>query len=153
MTTSQIFLDANIALYAAGNPHPLKGPCVRLLEAASTAADAFLTSAEVLQEVLHVSRRGTRSARGRTVFAVFANAMGGAVVPVDRADVVRAAELAEQAGPGVGTRDLVHVATMQRHGLSLIASADQGFDVFEGVTRLDPAALDEWADPKWFPED
>lgn len=151
MTTSPIFLDANVALYAAGNPHPLKEPCARVMQAVGNTIGAFLTNAEMLQEVLHVSRRGARSARGRTVFTVVADTLGTAVLPVERADVVLAHELAERAGARVSARDLIHVATMRRHGLSRIASADRGFDGFEGVTRLDPAALDEWADPSWFP--
>lgn len=148
-----IFVDANIPLYAAGEPHPLKPPCQQIMLAVASTKGTFVTDAEVLREVLHVSRRGRRSARGRTVFTVFAEAVGLAVLPMERVDVVRAAELAEGVGAGIDTRDLVHLATMQRHGVDRVVSADRDYDQMPGVTRLDPAKLDEWADPDWFPED
>lgn len=153
MTASPVFVDANIAIYAAGAPSPLKEPCRRIVEAVGNTSGMFVTSAEVLQEVLHVSRRGQHPQRRATIFSEFAAAMGSAVLPVERADVVLAAELSDQYGPGPSTRDLIHAAVMRRHGLSRVVTADRHFDGFADMERLDPLLLDEWADPAWFPLD
>jgi len=153
MTTSRIFLDANVPLYAVGAPSPYREPCRRLLLAAAQSDEHFVTDVEVLQELLHVLRRDRDWKKRAPAFYDFSATMGGGALPVERDDVVRAANLADGEGRSASTRDLIHVAVMRRHGLSRIASADRGFDGFEGVTRLDPAALDEWADSKWFPED
>ena len=48
-----VFLDANVPIYAAGREHPLKAPCVRVLELAAERPYDFVTDAEVLQELLH----------------------------------------------------------------------------------------------------
>jgi len=48
-----IFLDANIPMYAAGRPHPLKQPCLDVLALVALYPDAFCTDAEVFQEILH----------------------------------------------------------------------------------------------------
>ena len=48
-----IFLDANIPMYAAGQPHPLKQPCLDVLALVALYPDAFCTDAEVFQEILH----------------------------------------------------------------------------------------------------
>lgn len=153
MTTSRIFLDANVPLYAIGSPSPYREPCRRLLLAAAQADQRFVTDVEVLQELLHVLRRDRDWKQRAPAFYDFSATMGDSALPVEREDVVRAANLADGEGRSASTRDLIHVAVMRRYGLSRIASADRGFDGFEGVTRLDPAVLDEWADPKWFPED
>jgi len=153
MTTSRIFLDANVPLYAVGAPSPYREPCRRLLLAAAQGNQQFVTDVEVLQELLHVLRRDRDWKRRAPAFYDFSATMGDSALPVERDDVIRAADLADGEGRSASTRDLIHVAVMRRHGLSRIASADRGFDVFDGVTRLDPAALDEWADPAWFPAD
>jgi predicted nucleic acid-binding protein len=144
-----MFLDANIALYAAGAPHALKEPCLQILRAVARTRGLFVTDAEVLQEVLHVSRRGTRSATGRSAFSYFLQAMGDDVLPITAADIAVAAELAEEPGTRADTRDLVHAAVMQRNGIERIVSADRGFDRLPGVTRLDPLTFDDWGDPAW----
>lgn len=50
---SPIFLDANVPIYAAGRPHALKEPCVEVLTRVAERPQAFITDAEVLQELLH----------------------------------------------------------------------------------------------------
>jgi predicted nucleic acid-binding protein len=152
MTAFPVFVDANIPLYASGMPHPMQVPCAQIMLAAANAKDAFVTDAEALQEVLHVSRRGRRSAKGRTIFQVFA-ATVDTVFPIEREDLLRAAELAEQQQAEASTRDCVHAAVMQRRGIERIVSADRGFDRLPGVTRLDPLAFDQWGDPSWLPPD
>lgn len=153
MTTFPIFLDTSVPLYAVGPPSRYREPCRQLLLAVANAANNFVTDVEVLQEVLHVLRREQDWTRRKPVFDDFEETVGPGVLPVERADVVTAAAWADGEGSGASTRDLIHVAVMRRHGVSRIASADPGFDRFEGVTRLDPAVLDEWADPTWFPRD
>ncbi len=48
-----VFIDANVARYAAGHPHPLTGACARTLRLATERPRTFFTAAEVLQEYLH----------------------------------------------------------------------------------------------------
>ncbi len=151
--TTPIFIDANIPLYAGGGQHPLKTPCSEIIRAAARTSGQFTTDAEVLQEVLHVSRRGGRAASGRSTFDNFLGAIGRAVLPMERIDLALAADLADRYGTGPSTRDLVHAAVMMRHGIEAVVTADKHFDGMAGITRLDPTRLDEWADPDWFPKD
>ena len=51
--TLPIFLDTNVPIYAAGRPHALKKPCAQILMLVAERPHAFLTDAEVLQELLH----------------------------------------------------------------------------------------------------
>lgn len=144
---SPAFLDANIPMYAGGAEHPYREPALRVLELVSERPSAFVSSAEVLQELLHRYLPRTLWGRGRIVFEGFAELMTGRTVPVLAVDVVYASTLADAANRtgGIEARDLLHAAVMHRLGITRIVSTDRGFDRIEGVTRLDPAHLGVWA--------
>lgn len=141
--TQRLFIDANVPIYAAGRPHPLKEPCGRILLMAVQHPDAFVTDAEVLQELLHRYLAIRSWPQGRTVLNGFAALMEGRVEPIHAADVVAAGVLAQSHG-GLIARDLVHAAVMLRLGVERVVSADAGFDRLPGVQRLDPARFVEW---------
>ena len=141
--TSPLFIDANIPIYAAGRPHPLKQPCVDILVLVEQQQSAFATDAEVLQELVHHYLSVNAWSRGRTIFEGFANLMRGRIEPMIADDVEEATRLALQY-PGLSARDLVHIAVMSRMGVDRIITADQGFDRVSHVRRLDRADLTAW---------
>ena len=47
------FIDANVPIYAAGREHPYKSPCADILRMVAENPQAFITDAEVLQELVH----------------------------------------------------------------------------------------------------
>jgi uncharacterized protein len=138
------FVDANIPMYAAGAGHPLRAPSVRVLELIAERPSAFVTSSEVLQEILHRYMRLGRWGAGREVLSAFTELLGGRIEPVTGADVLRAAAMADGRS-SASARDLIHASVMRRLGATHVISADRGFDQIDGLTRLDPARLDEWA--------
>ena len=145
------FLDTNIPIYAAGAASPHKRPCAEVLELASTYPWSFVTSVEVLQELLHrFSARG-RWPVGRYVLARFVTLMRGRTEPVYPEDLDVAIELAGL-DTRAGARDLVHVAVMRRLGIAHVVSADRDFDGIPGATRLDPMDVDEWRDSLLAPD-
>lgn len=137
------FIDANIPIYAVGRPYPLKEPCVRVLLLAAEHPQAFITDAEVLQELLHRYLSLRLWPQGREAFQRFSELMEGRIEAVQAADVQRAAELAD-AHQELSARDLLHAAVMQRLGLRHIVSADTGFDRLPDIDRLDPARVGVW---------
>lgn len=138
-----IFLDANIPMYAAGRPHPLKQPCLDVLTLVALYPDAFYTDAEVFQEILHRYRAQGRWQDGQQLFIRFAALMQSRIETVTFADVERAAVFAA-VYPSLDARDLLHLAVMDRVGATRIVSADRGFDVVSHVQRLDPMNLASW---------
>ena len=118
------FLDTNVFLHAAGVEHPLKAPCASVLARAARSELAATTSAEVVQEILHVLRRRGRHDDALTltgaVLALFPD-----ILPVDRAVLAHTTWLlAEQ--PDLSTRDAVHIATAIQHGCDVLVSVDGG---------------------------
>ncbi len=132
-------------MYAAGRAHDLKAPCQRVMRALDHRPEVFITDAEVLQEIVHRYLAVRRWEQGRGVFHRVVVAMTGRIEPVFPADVEGAAVLADSYSQ-LDARDLLHAAVMQRVGCNRIVSTDTGFDRIEGVERLNPARVEEWAD-------
>lgn len=137
------FIDANVPIYAAGRAHPLKEPCIQVLLLAAEHPQAFVTDAEVLQELLHRYLALRLWPQGQQVFQRFSELMEERVEAVQAEDVQRAAALAD-AHQELGGRDLLHTAVMHRLGVSRIISADIGFDRLPKIERLDPAQVATW---------
>lgn len=139
---TQIFLDTNVFMYVVGKEHPLKRPSTHVLELAARNS-SFFTNAEVIQEILHryLAQRRWRDVKPflEPVFL----ALDDRVLEVRGEDVRKAGDLA-LVHLELQTRDLIHLAIMQRVGSAYVVSADRAFDGIEGITRLDPVGVDEW---------
>lgn len=129
-----IFVDSNVPMYLVGAPHPHKADAQRLLETAVSAGERLVTSAEVMQEILH---RYSAIRRPEAIQPAF-DALTGVVdevLSVGRSDVEKARDLVVGAG-GLSARDALHVAVMERESIGRILSFDSGFDGVPGITRL-----------------
>jgi predicted nucleic acid-binding protein len=144
--TSATFLDANVPIYAAGAPHPLKSPCLEVLRLAVEHPSAFVTDAEVLQELLHRYVAIKRWQQGREVLKRFTELMLGRIEPVAEEDVTLAAGMVDagHAARDLSARDLLHAAIMKRLGVTRMVSADSGLDGLPGIQRLDPTKVARW---------
>jgi uncharacterized protein len=131
-----VFVDTAIIMYAAGGDHPLREPSRRVLRAIASGVVAGLTSAEVIQEILHrFLGRGetdTGAAMARNALELFAP-----VIPITHSVMARMPDLARE-HPGLAARDLVHVATCREVGITVLVSPDRGFDDVAGLQRVDP---------------
>jgi predicted nucleic acid-binding protein len=129
-----IFVDSNIPMYLVGAAHPHKADAQRLLEAAIAAEQRLVTSAEVLQEILH---RYVAIDRRQGIQPAFDALLGvvDEVLSVTRADVERAKDIVLGA-PELSARDALHAAVMERERISRIMSFDAGFDQVPGLVRL-----------------
>ena len=117
------FVDTNVFMYAVGRQHPLRA------EARSFFADALVhqmplvTSAEVLQELVHAYLPVGRQA---TLERAMALLQGHAVTvwPLEREDVTLAVQLYRRF-PNLGARDLCHLASCRRRNVSAIKTFDK----------------------------
>jgi len=140
-----IFIDANAPMYTVGAAHPLKAPSIEVLRLIQESPGAFVTSAEVLQEIIHRYLAIRAWPRGRKVLERFARLMRGRIEPIYERDVHEAARLADGYSD-LSARDLLHAAVMNRLGVRQIVSTDNDFDNLPGIERLDPMRVDEWRD-------
>jgi predicted nucleic acid-binding protein len=129
-----IFLDSNIPMYLVGAPHPHKRDAQLLLEKCISLEERLVTDTEVLQEILH---RYVAIGRRDAIQPAFDAILGIAdeVFAVELADLERTKGIV-LGNPRLSSRDALHLAVMERHGVSRIMSFDSGFDGFPGITRV-----------------
>jgi predicted nucleic acid-binding protein len=129
-----ILVDSNIPMYLIGAPHRHKSDAQRWLEKLVSERQRLVTDAEVLQEILH---RYLAIDRRDAIQPAF-DALLGAVDEVIGVDL-QAAERAKQIVLGhrhLSARDALHLAVMERHGITRILTFDSGFRGFPGITCL-----------------
>jgi uncharacterized protein len=127
-----VFVDTSVFVYAQGRLHPLREPARTLLREHMAAGTALATSAEVLQELLHVY---LPVGRIETLDAALTLANDlTTVLPVDASDV-RAARDLMMSHRGPGARDLLHLAVSMRHGANEILSFDRALVAAFGAVR------------------
>jgi uncharacterized protein len=123
-------------MYAAGEPHVLREASQRVIRLVRDGQLDGLTSAEVIQEILHrfvAIRRPEVGARiVRDALDLFAP-----VLPITHGVMDRMPKLVETY-PELAARDLVHVATCLENGLGTIISPDRGLDAVREIRRIDP---------------
>lgn len=117
-----IFVDTNVFMYAVGREHPLRDEARAVFLDPSTAG-SLATSAEVLQELMHaylpVGRMDTLDAA-----LELARARTAAIWTVEAEDVELARSLVVR-HPGLGARDLLHLACMMRRGATGVRTFDR----------------------------
>ena len=130
------FIDANIPMYAAGGDHPLKSPCVAILEAAAKGKLEVATDAEVLQEILHRYTALNQRIRALEICRLFTEVVPN-IFPITSSIVAAALEIHRKT-PVLQARDSVHTAVMLSQNIRRIISADWHFDALPGIVRIDP---------------
>lgn len=129
-----IFVDSNIPMYLVGSPHPHKDDARRLLEQCIAQNERLVTDAEVLQEILH---RYTAINRKDAIQPAFDAVLGivDEIFAVEPDDVTHAKDRLITTRQ-LSARDALHIAVMERYGVSRILSFDAGFDTVVGIQRL-----------------
>ncbi len=129
-----IFIDSNVPMYLVGATHPHKIDAQHLLERAIADNERLVTSAEVLQEILHryvaIERRDAIQPAFDALLGVVDEAY-----PIEQRDVERATIVLD-GGIATSARDALHVAVMVHHGVTRILTFDLGFDALPGVDRV-----------------
>ena len=131
-----IVLDTTVLLYAKGAEHPLREPCRTLLEAVSAGAVLATTTAEVLQEVMHVRARRRGRADAASLARDYAD-MLAPLLPVGEDALRRGLTLFER-HPRVEAFDAVLAAASMDADAQALVSADAAFAEVAGLTHLTP---------------
>jgi uncharacterized protein len=116
-----IFVDANVAMYAVGRPHPHREEVRERLR--SLPPGRLATSAEVLQELLHAYLPVGRLADLDAALRLLTDL---AVVWPVTAEDVQTARLFADRHPALGARDLLHLAVCARNDVDEVWTYDRG---------------------------
>ena len=119
------FVDTNVVMYTVGRPHPLREPAREFFADAAQHRKPLCTSAEVLQELMHAYLAVQRESTLDSAMALIARA-GIDVWPLESDDVYLAWQMRSQF-PALTARDLCHLASCRRRGVTDIKTFDRGF--------------------------
>ena len=129
-----ILIDSNVPMYLVGADHPHKADARQTLERLVADHERLVTDAEVLQEILHryvaINRRAAIQPAFDAILGIVDDVLAVDLHTVERA---KAIVLARQ---HLSAREAIHVAVMERHGISRILSFDDGFDGLPGIERI-----------------
>ena len=125
-----IFVDTNVFMYAVGRSHPLRAPAQEFFVEANRSSTSLCTSAEVMQELNHAYLPAGRLQTLDAALTLISRAVVE-VWPLEEEDVALARRLHEQ-NPTLQARDLCHLASCRRRGVSEIKTFDQ---TLEAVSR------------------
>ena len=119
-----IFVDIYVLIYAVGNLHPPRDHARKFFAGCQAEDVRLFTSAEMLQELVHVCLRvGRLDALDATT--TLATDAGAEIWSLEAADVTLARRLHERY-PQLTSRDLCHLACCQRRGLRNLRTFDSG---------------------------
>ena len=121
-----IFVDTNVFMYAVGRPHSLRAPARAFFIESHRSRASLCTSAEVLQELAHAYLPAGRVGTLDAALTLSARA-GVEVWPLEESDVALARQLHGR-HPALGARDLCHLASCRRRGVSQIMTFDDALD-------------------------
>lgn len=131
-----ILLDTTVLVYAKGADHPLRDPCRELIAAIAEGKIEASTTAEVIQEFVHVrARRRDRvdaAALGRDYVEILSP-----LVTVTANDLVTGLAIFER-NDSLGAFDAVLAACAARGEVRALVSADVAFDGLAEISHVTP---------------
>ncbi|MYE24429.1 MAG: type II toxin-antitoxin system VapC family toxin [Gammaproteobacteria bacterium] len=127
-----IFVDTNVFMYAVGRPHRRRSEAQGFFTDALTRQQPLATSAEVLQELVHAYIPVGRVATLERAMALV-DGQAVTVWPLESEDVTLAAQL-HRRFPDLGARDLCHLASCRRRGVTTIKTFDMALAAASGST-------------------
>jgi predicted nucleic acid-binding protein len=119
-----IFVDTNVFMYAVGREHPLRERARKFFLQFAARDERTVTSAEVLQELMHAYLPAKRLATFDAALVLVESSVSE-VWPIEAEDV-RAARLLVDRYPGLAARDLIHLACCRRRNADSIQTFDRG---------------------------
>lgn len=118
-----VFVDTNMFVYAVGGPHPLRDPARDFFKEATASARPLCTSAEVMQELLHLYLAVGRTQTLDRALSLLTRTIP-TIWPVEPEDV-RLARTLTHDHPGLSARDLVHLSCCIRRGVDQAMTFDR----------------------------
>lgn len=130
-------LDTTILAYAVGSDHPLRSPCRAIVDAIGDGQIRATTTAEVIQDFLHVHARRGRRLDASTMARDYVQLLSP-LQPVEVEDLEVASRLFQR-HPSLGAFDATLAAVTMRLVGAVLLSADRGFGGIQGLRHVDPA--------------
>lgn len=118
-----IFVDSNVFIYAVGRPHPLRAEAQSFFKENRLKGRLLVTSAEVLQELLHAYLPVDRMETLDNALELASTGVNE-VIPITLEVVLNARHLASQ-HVTLTSRDLLHLSVCRLHNIPEIKTFEK----------------------------
>jgi predicted nucleic acid-binding protein len=133
-----IVLDTTVLVYAKGAAHPLREPCRALVAAIADERIEATTTAEVIQEFVHVRARRRDRSDAAALGRDFAELLSP-LLTITHDHLQRGLTLFETT-PRLGAFDAVLAAAATKAGAAALVSADTAFADLSDISHVIPDA-------------
>lgn len=133
-----IVLDTTVLVYAKGADHPLRQPCRDLVAAVAAGSVEATTTAEAIQEFVHVRARRRKRADAAALGRDYAELLSP-LLAVEREHLQQGLVLFERT-KRLGAFDAVLAAAAIAAGATALVSADRGFAAIPAIQHTVPDA-------------
>lgn len=130
-----IVLDTTVLVYAKGADHPLRNPCRELIAAIAEERIEATTTAEVIQEFVHVRARRRDRADAAALGRAYAELLSPLVSVTG--DVLQHGLTLFETTPRLGAFDAI-LAAAAKSGAAELVSADTVFAELADITHIIP---------------
>lgn len=118
-----IYVDTNIIVYAVGRSHPLREDARDFLLDAKSRGLRLVSSAETLQELLHIYLPVQRLETLASAFDLATKALDQLFPMTD--SLATSAYALHASYPALTARDLIHLATCRQFGVASVKTYDK----------------------------
>ncbi len=133
-----IVLDTTVLVYAKGAAHPLRAPCRDLIDAVAGGEIEAVTTAEVIQEFVHVRARRRPRRDAAALGRDYADLLSPLLAVTQ--EHVREGLVLFEGTPQLGAFDAVLAATATASGARALVSADTAFAAVPDLPHVTPDA-------------
>jgi uncharacterized protein len=133
-----IVVDTTVLVYAKGTDHPLREPCRSLIEAVDGGRLRATTTAEAIQEFVHIRARRRERTEAADLGRAYAD-LFAPLLPVSETDLREGLRLFER-HTALGAFDAVLAAAALGVGADAFVSADRAFATVPRLTYVDPGS-------------
>ena len=142
MSSEAIFLDVNVPMYAAGQPHIYREACAWVMgEVAAGHLGGCYRHRDYSGDFLYRYGALRRFDLAVALASEVLNLVP-TVLPITRDDALKSVDLFKRFGTsGVTARDVLHTAVMHNHHLQQIITTDAHFESIPGLIRIDPLSM------------
>lgn len=133
-----IVLDTTVLVYAKAADHPLREPCRAIIQAVDAGRIRATTTAEAIQEFVHVRARRSDRSDAADLGRAYADLLSP-LLAISERDLRDGLRLFER-HPSLGALDAVLASAAMATGAQALVSADRAFADVRGLRHVDPAS-------------
>ena len=136
---NSLYLDTNFFIYISDASSLFYRNCLGLIKYASSNHINLVTSAETIQEIIHVSKRAKRLAKGLKT-ARIAVQLTNELLPISKEVILNYLKYVSiyKSAP---SRDLIHLAVCLENKIDKIVTFDKDFSKFKELKILSPEEI------------